>query len=530
MAGIPLGEFGFRAPQLPTGQVVTPSAFVDSGSGFQAVGRALETAADVLYKRDATQYAHAAIRAGKQGLDEWEAKFRARQGDFIKNAPRLPDGTIDLDGFEQGVLADFEKYSGDILAKTRKGTKNRLALEVSERDLLDYKRVIRDRVVEQTQRQKTQIGVANLMESIDADKAAPGIDNAEKMKRIGLSLGVAVDRGLIAIDKAQEMQTKVRGELEYARVFDEVNATTSLSQAYEMRGKLSTFNPLLSPAQNREIRTLVDDRIRALDKETETSVKARQDDLAKMLIVEASEGKLTRERVLLYQNDLPRDQFEKFMALPDIAAKRVVEGADNPELYRRLQKTLIDSTQDARKLTKLRDQIGDYMTGYDPVTKKYGTPALSRSTANQMLNDIEQNLGRIQSESNRQKSDAERKTDQEYRDVERLLRGTIETFKNGKVGRAAQAEAEAFGQRAQEELLKNRGSALKWWEEWKKNNANVFEQKAQLPSWVTQSGGKPDFEATKKRLLDDKKAGRISTQDYQTRFQKLQEMERAYVR
>lgn len=530
MAGIPLGEFGFRAPQQPGGQVLNPAAYQGGGAGLETVGKALDTVSDILYKREAVQYSEAAIRAGKQGLDTYEVQFRQRQNDILSKAPRLPDGTVDLAGFEQTAMKDFDAYSKKLLEESVKGTKNRAALDATSRDLQNYARVIRDRVFEQVGKQKQQIGAANLMEAIDATKALPGIDTAEKMKRIGLSLGAAVETGVIAIDKAQEMRAKVRGELEYARVFDEVNGTSNLSQAYEMRGKLSTFNPLLSPSQNREIRALVDDRIKALDKETETSVKARQDDLAKMLIVEASEGKLTRERVLLYQNDLPRDQFEKFMALPDIAAKRVVEGADNPELYRRLQKALIDSTQDARKLARLRDQIGDYMTGYDPVTKKYGQPALSRSTANQMLNDIEQNIGRIQSDANRVKGDAERKTDQEYRDVERLLKGAIETYKNGKVGRAAQAEADALGQKAQEELLRNRGGALKWWEDWKTKNATVFEQRAQLPSWVTQSGGKPDFEATKKRLLDDKKAGRISTQDYQSRFEKLQEMERAYVR
>ena len=530
MAGIPLGEFGFRAPQQPTGQVINPAAYQGGGDGLRVIGQALDTVADQLYKREATQYANSAIRAGKQGLDEWEAKFRQRQGEFIQNAPRLPDGTIDLDGFEKGVLDEFEKYSGNILAETRKGTKNRLALEVSERDLLNYKRVIRDRVFEQVGKQKQQIGVANLMESIDTDKAAP-VDAAEKMKRIGLSLGVAVDRGLITIDKAQEMRTKVRSELEYARVFDEVNGASNLSQAYEMRGKLSTFNPLLSPAQNREIRSLVDDRIKALDKETETSVKARQDDLAKMLIVEASKGKLTRERVLLYQNDLPRDQFEKFMALPDIAAKRVVEGADNPELYRRMQKRLIDAANrgDARTLNQLSAEIGDFMTGYDPVTKKFGTPALSRSTANQMLGDIQGNLGRIKSDANRSQNDMEQKQNREYQDVHKLLRGAIEGYKAGRIGRAAQAEADALGQRAEEELLKNRGNALKWWEDWKKNNGTVFERKAAIPSWVTQSGGKPDFEATRKRMLADKKAGRLSESDYRNRFDKLQEMERANV-
>ena len=33
MAGIPLGEFGFRAPQQPTGQTVNPAAFAGGGDG-----------------------------------------------------------------------------------------------------------------------------------------------------------------------------------------------------------------------------------------------------------------------------------------------------------------------------------------------------------------------------------------------------------------------------------------------------------------------------------------------------------------
>jgi hypothetical protein len=530
MAGIPLGEFGFRAPQQPTGQVLNPAAYQGGGDGLRAIGQALESAAGVLYKREAMQYSRAAIHAGKQGLDTYEVQLRQRQKDLLSKAPRLPDGTVDLDGFEQAAMKDFDEYSSKLLEQSLKGTKNRDAVEATSRDLQNYTRAIRDRVFEQVGKQKQQIGVANLMESIETAKALP-IDPAEKKKRIGETLGVAVESGIVAIDKAQEMRTKAVAEIEYATMFDEVAATNSLSQAYEMRGKYSRFNPALSPAQNREIRSLVDDRIKALDKETETSVKARQDDLAKMLMVRASEGKLTREQVLLYQNDLPRDQFEKFLLLPDIAAKRVVEGADNPELYRRTQKRLIDAANrgDARELNRLSAEIGDYMTGYDPVTKSYGTPALSRSTANQMLGDIQGNLGRIQSDANRQKGDVEQRQNREYEDVRKLLRGAIEGYKAGRIGRGAQAEADALGQRAEEELLKNRGNALKWWEDWKKNNATVFERKAAIPSWVTQSGGKPDFEATRKRLLADKKAGRLSESDYRNRFDKLEEMERANV-
>lgn len=517
MAGINLGDFGFRTAQAPIGGgVAIPNAFV-SGPGLERAAAGLQQAADVLYDREAQADATREVLAAKKAVDEWELAQKTRK---LKD-----DGTP---GHETAV-PDFDKFGQSVLDKAIRSTRNRKAVDAISRSVSSYLGAARDRVAEQAAKQRTQFGVAMTMQEIDEATANPNLPEREKMDRIGNVLMNAVEQGYMTIDKAQELGQKKRGEIEFLRIFDEVGGAGTMSQAYELRGKLSKANPLLSPEQNRQVRQMVDERIRNLDKETEDTVRRRQDDISKMLIVEAAEGRLTKDRVLLYKNDLQPSQFEKFMGLPDIAAKQRAEAADDPEIYRRLQKDMLGSYRDSRALTRLRDRVSDYMTGFDPTTKRYGTPALSRQTGRQLINDIEEYIGRIQADSNRQKGEVEQKQERDFRDVERLLRNTVEAYKGTRIGRAAQAEAEAIGQKAQEDLLKNRDKAGEWWENWKKQNASILDAKPQLPSWVIQSGGKADIEGTRKRLLDDKKAGRITEPEYRARFDRLQQLERANV-
>jgi hypothetical protein len=539
MAGIPLGEFGFRAPQQPTGQTVNPAAFAGGGDGLRAVGQALESVADVLYKREATQYANSAIRAGKQGLDEWEARFRRQQGEFIEKAPRLPDGTIDLDGFEKGVLDDFEKYSGDILAQTRKGTKNRLALEVSERDLLDYKRVMRDRVFEQVGKQKQQIGVANLMESIDTDKAAP-IDAAEKMKRIGLSLGVAVDRGLITIDKAQEMRTKVRSELEYAAMFDEIAATNSLSQAYELRGKFSRYNPLLSTPQNREMRQLVDERIRALDKETETSLKASEELVRKTLTDLRAANALTPEILKSYRNVLSADKYNEEMMRFERQQDRAAAGQDDAATLRQFKLDIRRAWKDPAKLAVLRDRVATAASGYDPISKKGGTPLLSQATETQLNSEIEGYLNSLRVESRVVTNERQSEADRKFKAVEAIVIQKIQVQKAaaGKDKTAVeQMEADIL-----EDLIRNRADPEKWLEGLRKSRPSLF--KPAIPaelrgSMPVDERGSPNFAQAKaqayQELLRRKKqagdnAKRIQNyeNEYRQMFEKIEKFQREW--
>lgn len=516
MATIDLGQFGFRAPQAPPlgGGIAIPQAFV-SGPGLDRVAEGLEKAADVLHKRQAIADSTREIIAAKQAIDEWEGAQKQRRVN--------EDGTPAYETATQ----EFDKFGRSLLDKATRATGNRDAQDVISRDLSNYLRAARDRVGEQAAKQRMQFGTATTMQQIDDTAADPKIDTAEKTKRIYQILGAAVEQGFVAVDKAQELAQKKRGEIEYLRIFDEVGAAGTISQAYELRGKLAKANPLLSPEQNRQIRQMVDERIRNLDKETDDAVRRKQDDIAKMLIVEAAEGRLTKDRVRLYQNDLQPAQFEKFMGLPDVAAKQRAEAADDPEIFRRIQKDMLGSYRDARALARLRDRVSDYMTGFDPATRTFGTPALSRQTGRQLINDIEEYIGRVRSDADRQKNEIEQKQDREFRDVERLLKGAVEAYKGTRIGRAAQAEAEAIGQKAQEDLLKNRDKAGEWWENWKKQNASILDARPQLPSWVIQSNGKADIEGTRKRLLDDKKAGRISEPEYRNRFDRLQQLERA---
>lgn len=513
MPVIPRGDFGFQGIQAGQSPAAPPGAFV-SGNGLMRVGQAIEKVADTLYEREAIAYSTKAIIDAKNRLDQFERDFSAN--------PLGEDGQPRYGT----VVGDFEAQSQEVLARALEGTNNRLAKDTVSRDLQAYSRSVRDRVADRALRQRNDHLKAGMMATVE-ETMTGALPTQEKLQRLDLLYAGAVRSGFMNADDAQrELQTRTQ-KLHFGDKYQRIASTNTITGAYALRQELSEPDQRLSTEQNIQLLRLADDRISFLDKQTERDVRGRQDAITKMLIRDASEGALTKEKVLLFERDLTPEQFDKFMQLPDIAARRQVDGADNPELYRSMQKEILKSYRDARSLTRLRDRISDYMTGYDPTTRKFGTPGLSRNTGRQLINDIEEYLGRIQSDAQRSTNEAEQRTDREFRDVERLLKGAIDTYKNSRIGRGAQAEAEAFGQKAMEDLLKNRGSATKWWEDWKKKNADVLNVKPQLPSWVPQPNGRPDFDAARKQLLDEKKRG-MPDATYQQRFNRIQELERAY--
>jgi hypothetical protein len=539
MAGIPLGEFGFRAPQVPTGQVVNPAAYAGGGDGLRAVGQALESAADVLYKREAMQYSRAAVHAGKQGLDTYEVQLRQRQKDLLSKAPRLPDGTVDLDGFEQAAMKDFDEYSAKLLEQSLKGTKNRDAVEVTSRDLQNYTRVIRDRVFEQVGRQKQQIGVANLMDSMETIKALP-IDPAEKKKRISETLAVAVESGLIAIDKAQEARTKAVGEIEYASMFDEVAATNSLSQAYELRGKFSRYNPLLSTPQNREMRQLVDERIRALDKETETSLKASEELVRKTLTDLRAANALTPEILKSYRNVLSADKYNEEMMRFERQQDRAAAGQDDAATLRQFKLDIRRAWKDPAKLAVLRDRVATAASGYDPISKKGGTPLLSQATETQLNSEIEGYLNSLRVESRVVTNERQSEADRKFKAVEAIVIQKIQVQKAaaGKDKTAVeQMEADIL-----EDLIRNRADPEKWLEGLRKSRPSLF--KPAIPadlrgSMPTDERGSPNFAQAKaqayQELLRRKKqagdnAKRIQNyeNEYRQMFEKIEKFQREW--
>lgn len=512
MAKISLGEFGYSVPEVVPGPRLQPGVIPDS-RGIEKIGDALTNISGDLLERDAKIEATQLILKGK-------AQF-----DWFRNG--LATDTVGADGRPRYLTApqDFDKFREKTTSDLLSMAKTPLAQRAIAADLASYGQGTRNEIVTLGTRQKKDFQTGQVLVQIEDAMTTEGISRQEREKRIGQGLGALVSSGLMPADEAIAEQKKYRARLEYGEKFSMVQSATEKEKLYEIRGQLSQFNPLLSPEQNRDLVRLTNERIASLDKETENAVKAKQEGTEKRLTDKYIAGTLTISDVQAEQGNLPAATYERWAKAPDVLQKRDAEAIDDPAIYREVQHQLLTAYRNPAELERIRTRIENLMTGWDQKTKTQGKPVLSRDTAGRLIRDAERYLSDYRTEQRTERNEANTQSERDFRAVEGMLTDQFKSMAKSRVGRAAQAEIAERQARAQEDLIKNRRDPMTWWENFRKSNADLFEQRSSFPSWVVQPGGKPDFGATRDQLTTEYKAKRMTQTEYQRRMDAVREME-----
>ena len=516
---IPLGDFGYRVAQ-PQRMPQADQAAFDNGAGkaLQLAGNTLATVAEDLYRKEAITESSIGIVSGERSLD-----------DFLEDAKRRPYANDGTPRYES-MLEEFDSHARDLLEQQTSSVRNPLARETIQKDLSGYTHSVRKQLSELATKQRADWLKAGMTDALETEIAAGNTG------RINLLLRGMVETGVMDMEGALKERKRAEETIEYGRAFNDINSANTRERLFEIRGQLSTFNAKLSPEKNRSLFEMAQSRIDALDKENEAVIKADQDRITKELDGKYRDGTLTVQDVKRHESLLPEATFRRLMAQPSLTnAPTSPSGQSDEHWAQRMERDILRANRDGRQLGALRDRVSDLMTGYDPITRSYGPPVISKETGGRLLDDIEGYQRELRTEARQNTSDArmfrsdkEQAQGRDYREVEQLVDSSFRAYKDTRIGREAQADADRQHQKAKESLLKNRGRALEWWDGFKKERGDIFNPKPPIPSWVPQAGGKPDFEAAKRRLLDDKRAKRISDQQYLQKFDQLTKLERAH--
>lgn len=512
---IPLGNFGLALPQTNGApRVATPAP----STGLDKIAKLIGGYADEMYKNEAASQSATAIIGGKRRLDEWK--------DGLDASP------IDEQGNQRYETAaqEFDKHFEAIKRDALTGTRNTAAQAAIDADLGTYYEHMRGKVLDTALKQRQDHAQALLMGELEAAKTTPGIEHEERLKRMGQVIGAMVVSGGMKMEDGVKLRQKEEATLEFSRVYDSIQQATTRERLFEVRGQVSAFNPRMSVEQNKGLVEMANARIRAIEDENAVAVKARQEDITKELDSKAKAGTLTLQEVESHKATLPPDTYRRMIAMPDI--NRAPVGAGSQAFVRDIERDTLKSYRDAKKLEGLRNRITDLMTGYDPVSQTYGERQLSADEGRRMLDNIEGYLRDIRSETraNRtegrvQKNEKQDQQDSKMREAADLLKRMYDARGKHERTKAGEAEIETRYNKAYEDMLKHKDDPIGWLDQHKKTNPDVVNPPKHYPSWVIQSGNKPDGTATRKRLLEEKQAGRISAPEYQRRFDQLKGLE-----
>jgi len=530
-------------PTVPiyTGQQVVPQATprvsmqgMESPDFGRSVGgvvsklgiNALEQQMNIQAATEATEYSF-------RGRDELDAiKQRAMQGVVIGE-----DGVPDY----ASAVGLYESEAAKVAEKWAAKSNNRLAQSAIVSSLKSYAQTGRSGLVTWSTEQKTKTQTAFFLDQATKASEDMSLSDEQRLARIDQALnGVQLVGGMDAV-QIQKYKAKLQSDTVDYQWQGKINAASNLSELSEVQKGLMQPDRSLSPERNAALMSMVNTRRSALEKQVEESVKARQDDLFKMLYSRAKDGTADKATIDRYMNDLRDEQYATLINLPGKTEREMSDVVDDPNTRRRLQSGIIVSNKDPVALARYRSEISAYVAGYDPVTRRYGKAALSSSTANSLLADIDQYENRIRTERDRGRSDKDSLLSKQRTEVESLVRETYKRYMDSRgTDKNAVTEAEKRQINALESLLKDGiNDPMTWYEKWKKDNQDVINSKTPLPSWmIRKSGNVPDFEATKKKITDDFKSkapvginGRPMTQsDFDAKFRTMERLEREYGR
>lgn len=503
---------------------VPDGAFGDA-RGLVRAGDALVSASEIAYEREAVADANLIVQSTKRKLNEYRAEARHDRG----TDPDTPH-------FER-MVPEFDDYAQKLQKDAVGGTRNRKAQAVIAQTLSGYVEQTRQHIAGEAQKRKEaayRAATFNMLDDLARDRNMPP---EERARSIDQTLGQAVAIGAMDEDDAVKERRRIEQDIRYGDWFAAIQGAEDLPRAAEIRGALSRYDSGLSPEKNRDLLTQANARIAELEKRSEKAVEAQREDVLKMFENEKNKGTFSTGMVERWKPLLSADDYARQMHDARTMGSRQAEGSDDADTSRRLLAEINKAYQDPGKLRALRERVNDAARGYDPATKSFGTPSLSRSTARTYINDIDEYLGRMRSESREQRTD---KTDERARkskersEVEQLLRQYYGTYmKSFRLDPSGTKTREA-----EQQMTKELGSLLKdgyddpmgWFEQWKKRSEHIINAKTPLPSWVPQKGGKPDWDAARKALADQLGAKKMTREMYDIQFRTLQQLEREYAR
>lgn len=521
---IPVGDFGFAAPRVAPRIGVPQEAFGDA-RGIIRAGQALGDVADLMYEREAVRDATAVVNSAKQKLHEFRLASAQDTGAAEGTGPPR----------YETMVQEFDAFAKQIGAEAQKATTNRKARDAIGRTLSNVIETAREQIMTKAQERRNSAYKAKTLSDLDWYTRGAGLSEDERRKGIDQTLGGAVAAGSIDPDDAFKLQRGALEEIEYGKWFSKVQGATSLPEATEIRAAIPYQTIGLSPERRTAILAQANARVIELEKRGEKAVEEQREDVQKMFQDAQSKGLLSVDMVQRWRSLLSADDYARAMHDAQTAGSRQAEGQDDPDTSRRLLDAINRAHRDPARLAKLRDQVSDAARGYDPVTKSFGTPRLSRSTARTLINDIDEYTNRVRTDARQtqdtQAGEKERKR-KERGEVEGLVRQQFKRYIDSRATDSERRQAESALTSSVESLLRDGyDDPMAWYDKWKANNEAVVKSRPPLPAFVPAPNGKPDFGAARRQLTEDFKArkpGVQTQQQYDARFRMLQQLEREY--
>lgn len=487
---------------------------------------ALERQMNIQAATEATEYSF-------RGRDELDAIHQRA----IKGVAVGEDGVPDYDS----AVGLYESEAAKVAEKWASKSNNKLAQSAIIGSLNGYAQTERTKIVRWAADNRVKTKTAFFMDQAVKATQDPGLTDVQREERIDQAVtGAQLVGGMNAVE-AQKYKAKLRGDMVDYQWQGRINAAQNLSQLDEVQKELATPDRAMSPERNAALMSMMNTRRSAILKQVEDANREKQDDLFKMLYARAKAGQIDEENINKYINDLRGDQFSTLLGLPRRTEKEMADTVDDPVIRQRIQSGIIENYKNPGALTRYRAQVAQFVSGYDPVSRKYGKPALSQSTANSLIADIDQYENRAKQERESGKGERNTLLSKQRVEVESLVRETFKRYIDSRgTDRTAATEAEKRQIAALESLLKDGiNDSVVWYDKWKKDNQDIVNSKSPLPSWVVRKAdGTPDFAATKNKVTKDFKSkapvginGRPMTQsDFDAKFKSMERLEREYAR
>lgn len=486
----------------------------------------LERQMNVQAATEATEYSF-------RGRDELDAIHQRS----LKGVAIGEDGVPDY----ASAVALYESEAAKVAEKWAAKSGNKLAQSAIIESLKGYAQSGRTKIAQWATEQKVKTQTAFFMDQAIKASQDMGLTEEQRAQRIDQAVnGAQLVGGMDAVE-AHKYKAKLQGDAVDYQWQGRINSAQNLSQLDEVQKGLASPDRGMSPERNASLMSMINARRTAILKQVEDTTKEKQDDLFKMLYSRAKAGQIDEDGINKYMNDLRGDQFSTLLALPRRTERETADIIDDPAVRQRMQSGIIASYKDPAALAKFRTQLAQYASGYDPVSRRIGKPALSPSTVNSLLSDIDQYENRLKQDRESGKGERNTLLSKQRVEVESLVRETYKRYIDSRgTDKSAATEAERRQIAALESLLKDGiDDPVSWYDKWKKSNQDIVNSKTPLPSWVVRkSDGAPDFAATKQKVTKDfrDKApvginGRPMTQsDFDAKFKSMERLEREYAR
>lgn len=356
MAKIPLGDFGnaIAAPRPSVRQVDTSQNGLVEAAGF--VSSLINEELDAQAVSEATTQ----IQAGKLDLDAFARDLEEKPYDD-EGKPRFEDAE-----------KRYQAASQERISRALRESKSPKARQIIQRDLGNYAVT-------------GQIKISDLSRKLEVDHyKARGFENlglavtSGDESQVDVILAGMVKTGIVSSVDAVKEREKAKKQIEYGRNFNLIQAAQTKEQLYEVRGRLSQFNPKLSPEDNARLYDSVNQRIDRYDKEAEQELKKTQDGAMEDLTNLSISGKLNAD-VLLFNSDRLSKTDRNILA--GLVRQQEKEGNDDPDTVRRLQIGVLTGTIGEKELTRIA-------SGYNSADGTTGDSRISTQTYRQLMSDI----------------------------------------------------------------------------------------------------------------------------------------------